>query len=333
MEVTSNKPFLIKKCTEIINGISAVNGAVPVIGAVPYNDYTIENANNEKCIGITVLLAIPVIGDLVRLKEKLYISISSGQEVLREINALKKAYYMNLLPGMFYGNAKTGAERLSKGLQEADNEYLEHRLFDIKNNIKKERVKEYIAKNKGEVYEEKKRKLKICTDGKVSKLMEITGNYGDEHHGKGNTTRFLYGDISADEIPYIVVPEGGEYDKFAHSVGVVITEDGNYLYCVVAETGPIENGLGEVSIYAAWKLHKLSTPPELNKFGNLDDNYMLGEDSKDEKKYRFILFEKSAPAPKKNRSGWKYKNAKAFRQQIVKEGRKCYRGTGKCLNL
>ncbi|MCI8749551.1 MAG: hypothetical protein HFH67_17110 [Lachnospiraceae bacterium] len=199
-----------------------------------------------------------------------------------EINALKKAYYMNLLPGMFYGNAKTGAERLSKGLQEADNEYLEHRLSDIKNNIKKERVKEYIAKNKGEVYEEKKRKLKICTDGKISKLMEITGNY---------------------------------------------------LYCVVAETGPIENGLGEVSIYAAWKLHKLSTPPEFNKFGKLDDGYMLGEDSKDEKKYRFILFEKSAPDPKKTRSGWKYKNAKAFRQQIVKEGRKCYRGTGKCLNL
>ena len=42
---------------------------------------------------------------------------------------------MNLLPGMFYGNAKTGAERLSKGLQEADNEYLEHRLSDIKNTV------------------------------------------------------------------------------------------------------------------------------------------------------------------------------------------------------
>ena len=145
MEGIGNKPFLIQKCIEIINEVSVMNGAVPVMGTVPYNDYTIENANNEKCFGIIVLLAIPVIGDLVRLKEKLYISISSGQEILGEINALKKAYYINLLPGMFYGNAKTGAEGLSKGLQEADNEYLEHRLSDINNNIKKERINEYIA--------------------------------------------------------------------------------------------------------------------------------------------------------------------------------------------
>ena len=205
------------------------------MGTVPYRVRTMENANNEKYSAIAVLSVIPAIGDLVRPEEKLYISISSVQENLREINALKKAYYMNLLPGMFYGNAKKGAKGLSKGLLEADNEYLEYRLSCIKNNIKKERLKEYIAKNKGKLYEEKERKLKICTDGKVSELMDKTGNYGDKHHGKGNTTHFIYGDISDDEIPYIVVPEGGEYDKFAHSAGVVIDGDGNYLYCVVAE--------------------------------------------------------------------------------------------------
>ena len=43
---------------------------------------------------------------------------------------------------------------------------------------------------------------------------------------------------------------------YKYSVGVIIDEEGNYLYCVAAESGPKANGMGEMSIYAAWRMKK-----------------------------------------------------------------------------
>jgi len=119
---------------------------------------------------------------------------------------------------------------------------------------------------------------------------------------------------------------------YKYSVGVIIDEKGNYLYCVAAESGPKENGMGEMSIYAAWRMKKLDTNFNFNKAKKLRDEYIIGVDNKDEgKKYKFILFSKSAPAPEKTRAGW-YKNQKKLYKQIIKEGKKCYIGTGRCLN-
>ena len=89
---------------------------------------------------------------------------------------------------------------------------------------------------------------------------------------------------------------------YKYSVGVIIDEKGNYLYCVAAESGPKKNGMGEMSIYAAWRMKKFkiyfdvdSEKPEI-----LPNKYIIGVDNKDEgKKYKFILFSKSAPAPEK----------------------------------
>lgn len=50
-------------------------------------------------------------------------------------------------------------------------------------------------------------------------------------------------------------------------------------------------------------------------------------------KWKFILFEISAPnSSSKNKYGWKYKKTRKLRRQIKRQGKKCYRGTGKCLN-
>ncbi len=120
---------------------------------------------------------------------------------------------------------------------------------------------------------------------------------------------------------------------YKHSVGVIIDEEGNYLYCVVAESGLKANGMGEISIYAAWRMKKLDTNFNVDEAKILKNKYIIASDNKDEgKKYKFILFSKSAPAPEKTRSGWYYKNQKKLYKQIIEEGKKCYRGTGKCLN-
>ena len=120
---------------------------------------------------------------------------------------------------------------------------------------------------------------------------------------------------------------------YKHSVGVIIDEEGNYLYCVVAESGLKANGMGEISIYAAWRMKKLDTNFNVDEAKILKNKYIIAADNKDEgKKYKFILFSKSAPAPEKTRSGWYYKNQKKLYKQIIEEGKKCYRGTGKCLN-
>ncbi len=268
-------------------------------------------------------------------------AIDSRKENIKVIDALKRARNMELLFGMFYGNAKTGA----KGLEKPRDVYLQKMLSDIKNKAKREKRKEYIAKNKGIVHNPGEWiEMRVCTDGKPTKMMEVNESYGDKHHQ--DSTSLFGKSISADKIPYIVIPIVEEEEKkrkkkkeeeedmsiYKHSVGVIIDEEGNYLYCVVAESGLKANGMGEISIYAAWRMKKLDTNFNVDEAKILKNKYIIAGDNKDEgKKYKFILFSKSAPAPEKTRAGW-YKNQKKLYKQIIKEGKKCYRGTGRCLN-
>ncbi len=343
MGFSHNELFQDKEYIETIHMVMDLKGIVPVVGTVLYNVNTRECTMEEKCYNATssLLSMLPESGGLKRLEKKMSIAINSQKENIKVTSALKRARNMELLFGMFYGNAKIGA----KGLEKPRDVYLQKMLSDIKNKAKREKRKEYIAKNKGTVHNPGEWiEMRVCTDGKPTKMMEVNESYGDKHHQ--DSTSLFGKSISADKIPYIVIPIVEEEEKkrkqkkeeeedmsiYKHSVGVIIDEEGNYLYCVVAESGLKANGMGEISIYAAWRMKKLDTNFNVDEAKILKNKYIIASDNKDEgKKYKFILFSKSAPAPEKTRSGW-YKNQKKLYKQIIKEGKKCYRGTGKCLN-
>jgi len=343
MGFSHNELFQDKEYIETIHMVMDLKGIVPVVGTVLYNVNTRECTMEEKCYNAasSLLSMLPESGGLKRLEKKMSIAINSQKENIKVTSALKRARNMELLFGMFYGNAKTGA----KGIEKPRDVYLQKMLSDIQNKAKREKRKEYIAKNKGTVHNPGEWvEMRVCTDGKPTKMMEVNESYGDKHHQ--DSTSLFGKSISADKIPYIVIPIVEEEEKkrkqkkeeeedmsiYKHSVGVIIDEEGNYLYCVVAESGLKANGMGEISIYAAWRMKKLDTNFNVDEAKILKNKYIIASDNKDEgKKYKFILFSKSAPAPEKTRSGW-YKNQKKLYKQIIKEGKKCYRGTGKCLN-
>ena len=318
MGFSHNELFQDKEYIETIHMVMDLKGIVPVVGTVLYNVNTRECTMEEKCYNAasSLLSMLPESGGLKRLEKKMSIAINSQKENIKVTSALKRARNMELLFGMFYGNAKIGA----KGLEKPRDVYLQKMLSDIQNKAKKEKRKEYIAKNKGTVHNPGEWiEMRVCTDGKPTKMMEVNESYGDKHHQ--DSTSLFGKSISADKIPYIVIPIVEEEEKkrkqkkeeeedmsiYKHSVGVIIDEEGNYLYCVVAESGLKANGMGEISIYAAWRMKKLDT--NFNEI--LPNKYIIGVDNKDEgKKYKFILFSKSAPAPEKTRFGWYYKNQK-----------------------
>ena len=336
--------FQDKEYIEAIHMVMDLKGIVPVVGTVLYKVNTKKCTMEEKWYNAmsSLLSMLTEFGDLKRLEKKVSMAINSRKENIKVIDALKRARNMELLFGMFYGNAKTGA----KGIEKPRDVYLQKMLSDIQNKAKREKRKEYIAKNKGTVHNPGEWiEMRVCTDGKPTKMMEVNESYGDKHHQ--DSTSLFGKSISADKIPYIVIPIVEEEEKkrkqkkeeeedmsiYKHSVGVIIDEEGNYLYCVVAESGLKANGMGEISIYAAWRMKKLDTNFNVDEAKILKNKYIIASDNKDEgKKYKFILFSKSAPAPEKTRSGWYYKNQKKLYKQIIEEGKKCYRGTGKCLN-
>ena len=335
--------FQDKEYIEAIHMVMDLKGIVPVVGTVLYKVNTKKCTMEEKWYNAmsSLLSMLTEFGDLKRLEKKVSMTINSRKENIKVIDALKRARNMELLFGMFYGNAKTGA----KGIEKPRDVYLQKMLSDIQNKAKREKRKEYIAKNKGTVHNPGEWiEMRVCTDGKPTKMMEVNESYGDKHHQ--DSTSLFGKSISADKIPYIVIPIVEEEEKkrkkkkeeedmsiYKHSVGVIIDEEGNYLYCVVAESGLKANGMGEISIYAAWRMKKLDTNFNVDEAKILKNKYIIAADNKDEgKKYKFILFSKSAPAPEKTRSGWYYKNQKKLYKQIIEEGKKCYRGTGKCLN-
>ncbi len=314
--------FQDKEYIEAIHMVMDLKGIVPVVGTVLYKVNTKKCTMEEKWYNAmsSLLSMLPESGGLKRLEKKMSIAINSQKENIKVTSALKRARNMELLFGMFYGNAKTGA----KGLEKPRDVYLQKMLSDIKNKAKREKRKEYIAKNKGIVHNPGEWiEMRVCTDGKPTKMMEVNESYGDKHHQ--DSTSLFGKSISADKITYIVIPIVEEEEKkrkqkkeeeedmsiYKHSVGVIIDEEGNYLYCVVAESGLKANGMGEISIYAAWRMKKLDTNFNVDEAKILKNKYIIASDNKDEgKKYKFILFSKSAPAPEKTRSGWYYKNQK-----------------------
>ncbi|MCR5792008.1 MAG: RHS repeat-associated core domain-containing protein, partial [Lachnospiraceae bacterium] len=174
--------------------------------------------------------------------------------------------------------------------------------------------------------------LRVCTDGRKSKNMKKKNcnYYGDKNH-VGSVS--LGAKIAADEIPYLVIPEkNSKYSPYFASLGVIVDNySGNYLYCVVAERGPADKGMGEASIYAVWKMQGIKAP----KKGKIKKAHKIaGNNDYSPKKnqWKIILFEKTAPNSKNKKTyGWK-SSSKALRKQIKKIGKNCYKGTGKCLN-
>ncbi len=322
MGFSHSELFQDKEYLEAIHMVMDLKGIVPVVGTVLYKVNTKKCTMEEKWYNAmsSLLSMLTEFGDLKRLEKKVSMTINSRKENIKVIDALKRARNMELLFGMFYGNAKTGA----KGLEKPRDVYLQKMLSDIKNKAKREKRKEYIAKNKGIVHNPGEWiEMRVCTDGKPTKMMEVNESYGDKHHQ--DSTSLFGKSISADKIPYIVIPIVEEEEKkrkqkkeeeedmsiYKHSVGVIIDEEGNYLYCVVAESGLKANGMSEISIYAAWRMKKLDTNFNVDEAKILKNKYIIASDNKDEgKKYKFILFSKSAPAPEKTRSGWYYKNQK-----------------------
>ena len=178
--------------------------------------------------------------------------------------------------------------------------------------------------------------MRTCTDGNVTNKYEkkhckkkIKNPYKDQSHDC--STSCFGKTVASDEIPYIVVPPSKKKYRFCSGV-IINRNNGNYLYCVVAEVGPKGKGMGEVSIYAAWRMRGWKAP---NKNKKVPDKKKIGERST-EGSWKIILFDKSEPNRKAKYSkfGWKYKKTSSLRKQIKKIGKKYYKGgrRGKCLN-
>ena len=212
------------------------------------------------------------------------------------------------------------------------------------------------------------KKIDVCVDGPLgdesaayneeiyrSKKYPNGKPYGDGNYAKGTG---LFGtDISADKVPYIVIPYGGvvtEYDDYKFSLAVIICKKnvralqggikikkGDYLYCVVAETNFKLKKLNEVSIYAAWKLLGLNVQKRANKQlhigGALPSDY-------GNRKWEFRLYKNSSPQAyiRKNgknqeasssHAGWGKSN-RQVNINLKKYGRKKYgvNKKGRCLN-
>ena len=185
--------------------------------------------------------------------------------------------------------------------------------------------KEWISKKKGNVYKRSFKEMRICTDGRIANKYEKKKKrpYEDKNH-QGKTACF--GNVVAsDAVPYIVIPSSMKKYKFSSGV-IVNRKNGDYMYAVVGETGGTKP-VGEVSIYAAWKMNYI-TPPKNHQ---VYENHRIGNKSQNGR-WKIILFQKSAPNSKKAKSGWKYKKTSTLNPQIKSVGQKCYKGTGKCLN-
>lgn len=202
-------------------------------------------------------------------------------------------------------------------------------MVDASGHIRK---KAWSSKGKGKVYNKNRlHSLRICTDG------ANRNHYGDatpQSTTSAFTTKKGKCYIYADKIPYIVIPVGNkapeDLSSYIYSLAVVTCKKnkhdpgrkkirkGDYLYCIVAETNDEGLPLGEVSIYAAWKLIGAKSHEKIG------ENTQTGL-------WNMKIYEKSSPNSKKLFCGWKT-SSKALRKQIIKIGKKCYKGTGKCLN-
>lgn len=111
--------------------------------------------------------------------------------------------------------------------------------------------------------------------------------YGDRDHSE--STARLNG-VLPDEVNYMVIPTDYEdYKKLMGCVGMIINnETGKYVYAVVCEGGPKENGgsygacaWDEVSINAAWEINGIERGrliANTRQYGNY--SFIIFRDSK-----------------------------------------------------
>ena len=162
-------------------------------------------------------------------------------------------------------------------------------------------------------------KIDVCVDGPLgdsaaaykdeirkSENYPYGKPYGDANYQQ--QTGVFLNHISADKVPYVVIPYGGkitEYDDYKLSLAVIICKKnvkelqggikikkGDYLYCVVGETNDKLSKLNEVSIYAAWKLLGLNPENRANK--ELHIGGALPKEYGD-RKWEFRLYKNSSP--------------------------------------
>lgn len=348
MAFTDNKLSLSRKQKEPLQLLSVLNGAVPVTGKIT------DTEDKGKC-AVALLAAVPAYSNLERTIKKLSAIQDSSPETSGSMNALEEAKNTAALFERLYGNAETGVSGLSHGRKIKDNVYLQDVITSLKNETKKSKNQED-DDGLGKKWTKTVPILRICTDGIKTALMEANNLYNDTKNHKDKTAYFEdY--ISADEIPYIVLPGAKKHDKkkkkklksFKYSLGVIvrkkinkkIDENDDYLFCVVAETGParieagnlvrektnikmsnserdrlVKNTLGEVSIYAAWILKGLDVSSidttDRNSLDKYNDNegYNIGNNSVEKPgvEYKIIIFQTSAPVSNGHRGGWCYKH-------------------------
>ena len=126
----------VKEHSEVIHGVLDVAGFIPGVGAVAdlANAGLYAAEGDYLNAGLSLVSAIPGIGDTVALAKKSANAIKGGLKSLKglkNINALNKAKDIKkVLTGM-RGRAKTGASRLNRGMKNTDE------AFDVvKNEIK-----------------------------------------------------------------------------------------------------------------------------------------------------------------------------------------------------
>ena len=181
---------------------------------------------------------------------------------------------------------------------------------------------------KNDNYSGQFKKLRVCTDGKIYNEKEKNKHhpYHDKNHQ--NQTAYFGKKLAADQIPYIVIPPS-KAKKYKLSLGVIINRRTHkYIFAVVAECGKEKRGMGEVSIFAAWKLKGIKVP---GRTKDANDQQAIG--NMDQKgSWSIKLFKNSAPNGKKEHAGWST-NPKHLRIQLINRGSKRYKAPrNKCLN-
>ena len=110
----------VKEHSEVIHGVLDVAGFIPGLGAVAdlANAGLYAAEGDYLNAGLSLVSAIPGIGDTVALAKKSVNAIKGGLKSLKgikNINALKKAKGIKKALAGMRGKAKTGASRLKKG--------------------------------------------------------------------------------------------------------------------------------------------------------------------------------------------------------------------------
>ena len=227
MAFTDNKLSFNSKQKEPLQLLSALNGAVPVTGKI-------KDTDDKGNCAVSLLTTVSVYASLERTMKKLSAIQDFSPETSGSMNALEEAKNITVLFERLYGNAETGAHGLSHDRKIKDNTYLQDVITSLKNETKKSKKQEE-DDGLGDKWAKTVSMLRVCTDGIKTKLMKANNLYDDKNHGEDNTTAYFGDYISADEIPYIVLPGAEEHDdemiekikKFKYSLGVIVRKKKN----------------------------------------------------------------------------------------------------------